>query len=84
MVSLSSLALHRAILILLNVNKVFSDPDNGAAPVPAVDDASLDVQAGKFFSILRPSGCGKSTLLRIIGGLRLAARPHLTNSLTYT
>ena len=60
------------ILTLRNVNKVFGDPDNGAEQVPAVDDVSLDVQAGEFFSIIGPSGCGKSTLLRIIGGLLAA------------
>ena len=57
------------ILSLRNVNKVFGDPDNGAALVPAVDNVSLDVQSGEFFSIIGPSGCGKSTLLRVIGGL---------------
>jgi len=57
------------ILTLRNVNKVFGDPGNGAALVPAVDDVALDVRAGEFFSIIGPSGCGKSTLLRVIGGL---------------
>ncbi|MGZ8445829.1 MAG: ABC transporter ATP-binding protein, partial [Candidatus Binatia bacterium] len=66
------------ILTLRNVNKVFGDPDNGAAFVPAVDNVSLDVQAGEFFSIIGPSGCGKSTLLRIIGGLIPATSGELT------
>lgn len=34
----------------------------------AVDDISLDVPTGSFFSILGPSGCGKTTLLRMIAG----------------
>lgn len=34
----------------------------------AVDDVSLDIPAGSFFSLLGPSGCGKSTTLRIISG----------------
>ena len=34
----------------------------------AVDDLSLDVARGSFFSILGPSGCGKTTLLRMIAG----------------
>jgi ABC-type Fe3+/spermidine/putrescine transport system ATPase subunit len=37
-------------------------------PVRAVEQVSLDVAAGAFFSLLGPSGCGKSTLLRLVGG----------------
>lgn len=57
------------MLSLRNVSKVFSAPDNGQAPIPAVENISLEVRAGEFFSIIGPSGCGKSTLLRIVGGL---------------
>ncbi|MER0484811.1 ABC transporter ATP-binding protein [Streptomyces sp. Edi2] len=34
----------------------------------AVQDLSLDIAAGEFFSLLGPSGCGKTTSLRMIGG----------------
>ena len=34
----------------------------------AVDDLSLDILRGEFFSMLGPSGCGKTTTLRMIGG----------------
>ena len=34
----------------------------------AVDDISLLIQKGEFFSLLGPSGCGKSTTLRMIAG----------------
>jgi spermidine/putrescine transport system ATP-binding protein/putrescine transport system ATP-binding protein len=34
----------------------------------AVDDVTLGIARGEFFSLLGPSGCGKTTLLRMIGG----------------
>ncbi|HEX2236362.1 MAG TPA: ABC transporter ATP-binding protein [Actinomycetota bacterium] len=46
---------------LANVSKVFKE-------TRAVDDVSLTVEQGEFFSLLGPSGCGKTTTLRMIGG----------------
>ncbi len=34
----------------------------------ALDDATLTIREGEFFSLLGPSGCGKTTLLRMIAG----------------
>lgn len=34
----------------------------------AVQNVSLDIPSGSFFSILGPSGCGKTTLMRMIAG----------------
>jgi spermidine/putrescine transport system ATP-binding protein len=34
----------------------------------AVDDISVEIRAGEFFSLLGPSGCGKTTTLRMVAG----------------
>ena len=46
---------------LSNVTKSFGE-------FVAVDDLTLDIQEGEFFSLLGPSGCGKTTTLRMIAG----------------
>ena len=48
-------------ITLTSVTKQFGD-------TVAVDDISLQIEGGEFFSLLGPSGCGKTTTLRIIGG----------------
>jgi putative spermidine/putrescine transport system ATP-binding protein len=47
--------------------------------VVAVDDVTLDIEAGEFFSLLGPSGCGKTTSLRMIAGFELpdSGRVHV-------
>ena len=48
-------------VVIKNVTKHYGE-------ITAVDDVSLEVEAGSFVSLLVPSGCGKTTLLRLIGG----------------
>ena len=33
-----------------------------------MDDVTLSVRSGEFFTLLGPSGCGKTTLLRTVAG----------------
>jgi spermidine/putrescine transport system ATP-binding protein len=51
----------RAAISIVGVSKRF-----GA--VGAVDDVSLEIAEGEFFSLLGPSGCGKTTTLRMVAG----------------
>ena len=53
-----------ALLEIEGVTRRFGD-------FAAVDDVSLSVEAGEFFTLLGPSGCGKTTLLRMIAGFDL-------------
>ena len=41
----------------------------GNEPLIALQDVSLSIMEGEFFTLVGPSGCGKSTLLNIIAGL---------------
>jgi spermidine/putrescine transport system ATP-binding protein len=52
------------LLEIRNVTRRFGD-------LRAVDDVTLEVEPGEFFTLLGPSGCGKTTLLRMIAGFDL-------------
>jgi spermidine/putrescine transport system ATP-binding protein len=43
----------------------------------AVDEVSLEIADGEFFSLLGPSGCGKTTCLRMIAGFELPSRGEI-------
>ena len=48
-------------ILVESVTKRFGD-------VTAVNDVSITIPGGEFFSMLGPSGCGKTTTLRMIAG----------------
>ena len=62
-----------AAIRLENVTKIFD------GKVVAVEDVTLDIKAGEFFSLLGPSGCGKTTSLRMIAGFEMpdSGRVHV-------
>ena len=44
------------------------DYGTGTQTVRALDEVSVSIEQGEFFTLLGPSGCGKTTLLRLIAG----------------
>lgn len=53
-----------SIIELQNISKVYRTAE---IETTALDNVTLEINAGEFVSIMGPSGCGKSTLLNIIG-----------------
>ena len=48
-------------ITLTNLRKEYGDH-------VVIEDLTLDIKAGEFFTLLGPSGCGKTTLLRMVAG----------------
>lgn len=55
-----------SFLEIKNVSKTFDSKT-------VLNNISLSINKGEFFSIVGPSGCGKTTLLRIIAGLETSS-----------
>lgn len=61
MVSMSKLRLEK-------LSMTFSTP---AGAFQALAPVNLDIEAGRFVSLIGPSGCGKSTIFNIVAGLQI-------------
>lgn len=59
------MAKKKGAISIRNVTKIY-DPDG--VNVMAVDNCSLEIEAGEVCMIVGPSGCGKTTLLNAIAG----------------
>ncbi len=57
-------------ILFKNVSRHFGD-------VRAVDDVTLEIKDGEFFSMLGPSGSGKTTCLRMVAGFDRPTLGHI-------
>ena len=66
------------MLSITNLRKVYRSGKKGAEEVVAIEDLSLTVEPGQFFTMLGPSGCGKTTTLRSVAGLEIPDGGEIT------
>ena len=64
-----------ALIEVRNVSKIYY---LGGEEIRALDNVSLDIDAGEFISIIGPSGSGKSTLMHILGCLDSPSKGQLS------
>lgn len=57
-----------SLVYLENVSKIYATPKGS---FHAVQNVTIDVQPGEFYSLLGSSGSGKTTTLRLIGGFEI-------------
>ena len=55
-----------ALISCRNLTRIYQ---MGESRLKALDDVSLDIEAGEFVAVTGASGSGKSTLMNMIGGL---------------
>jgi alpha-D-ribose 1-methylphosphonate 5-triphosphate synthase subunit PhnL len=60
-----------------NLTKSFTLHNQGAAVIPVMVNANLDVRSGECVGLIGASGAGKSTLMRMVWGNYLAASGHI-------
>ncbi|MEP3246133.1 MAG: ABC transporter ATP-binding protein [Sneathiella sp.] len=67
--------LGKPVIEIEKLNLIFETPD---APVHALSDVDLTINAGDFVSFIGPSGCGKTTLMRVIADLETPTNGHIS------
>ncbi len=55
----------------------FENVEKDFNTIQAVQDLSLIIEDGEFFTFVGPSGCGKSTILHLIAGLEETSAGHI-------
>lgn len=55
--------------IVIEATGLWKSYDLGTEKVDILKDINLEIEKGRFYSIMGPSGSGKSTLLYLLGGL---------------
>lgn len=53
--------------MILELNHIYKNYDQGKLSVPVLKDVTLHVDEGEYVAIMGPSGSGKTTLMNIIG-----------------
>ncbi len=62
---------------LLSIERVVKDYQTDGEVVRALNDVSIQIEPGKFVSLVGRSGCGKSTLLNLAGALDFPTNGHI-------